>query len=123
MATTSNTTPNNLIVFRGDDLPFNFNFTDSNQNPIPITGWTLYFTVKNNEKDTDTQAVLAETYTTFTSPAAGIMNINIPHTSTANLLGTYYYDFRFKTNTDLVFVITSGTITFKQDTSQRARLS
>ena len=119
MSTTDNTTPQNLTFARGDDIPFSFAFTDINNNPLPLTGYTLYLTIKRNKTDTDAQAVVATSYTASV-PLSGIIASTVSHTVTMMLLGLYYYDFRVVTNTGQIFTIvpTRG-ITFEIDTTTR----
>jgi len=111
MSTTSNTTANNITVFRGDDFATQLVFTDTNGAPIDIIGWEIYLTVKNNKDDLDSSAVLSLTVPP-TDHANGIAVVSVSNTETNPLLGPYYYRFQFKNAAGVITTITSGTVTF-----------
>ena len=89
----------NLQIYRGDDEDFDFTFVDGNGDPIDITGWTLFLTIKtaiDNETD-DSGAVVTKTVTTHTNPTQGETTVSILDTDTNELnAGDYYYDFQVK---------------------------
>lgn len=57
-----------------------------------ITGWTVYFTVKKNQLDTN--ALISKTVTTHTNPTSGITTVSIDKEDTQELSGTLYYDLK-----------------------------
>jgi hypothetical protein len=59
--------------------------------PQNITGWTLYFYVKNYQSDPDSAAVLIQVVTQHLDAAGGLSYIHNPASQTAALLGWYYY--------------------------------
>jgi hypothetical protein len=115
----TNTTQNNIEVFRGDSFGTQMEFTDDDGVAIDITGWTIFFTIKKKKSDTDDQAVISKTITTFDDPTSGIASVTLTSTETYNLDGTYFYDFQFKDNTGSVSTIVAGGITFLEDITRR----
>lgn len=86
-------------VYRGDTpMPFNVNFTDLDTgNPIDITGWTVWFTVRQSPASTkttnDTDAPISKEY-----PGSNIGTVSVVLTSedTDITPNTYYYDIQYK---------------------------
>jgi len=115
---TQNIEEYNYSVKRGDDFELAVILSDTLGNPVDITGWTIYFTAKKNETDSDNSAVISITETP-TDPTNGKAELTIPHTTTYNLLGTYYYDVRFVNLSGIVNTVASGGITFLIDTTRR----
>ena len=84
-----------LSMKKGTDQSYNFIFTDSSGDPIDITGWTIYFMVKDDINDTDAEALITKTVTTHTSPTTGRSSLTIDREDTENLdYGKYTYDFQ-----------------------------
>jgi hypothetical protein len=106
---------------RGDSLPLNFEFTDTEGIPVNITGWTIFFTLKKNRGDIDSAAILTRTIApaSLTDPVNGQTVFTIADTETDSLLGTYYWDAQLKTIDGLIYTIISGTITFLEDVTRR----
>lgn len=114
----SNTTQNNIEVFRGDDWSMKLTFADENGTALNITGWTIFFTLKKKKTDTDADAVLQKNVTPE-SPTTGVCTVVLTNTETLNLLGLYYYDFQYKDDDGVVQTITSGGLTFVTDITRR----
>lgn len=110
----------NLVFDDGDDFPYRLTITDGT-NPINITGYTFYFTVKKNLDDTDAEAVFKKTVTTLTDPTNGIVIIDIDRTDTLNQTpGEYFYDIKWKTGdaTPLTRTILEGKFTLTKSVTQ-----
>ena len=61
-----------IEVIRGDDITINATFKDDNGDAINITGYTVFFTVKDNyTSTTDSAALISKTVTSHTSPTTG----------------------------------------------------
>jgi hypothetical protein len=60
-----------------------------------ITGWTVFFTVKKNTNQTDSQALISKTITTHTSPTTGVTTISLSPTDTDISAGNYLYDITY----------------------------
>ena len=104
---------------RGDSLPLNFEFRDTDGVIVDITGWTIFFTLKKNRSDTDVEAVISKTITNLTNPTNGETTVVISAEETNSLLGNYSYDCQLKTVDGLIYTIISGTITFLEDVTRR----
>lgn len=107
-----------MEVFRGTGLQVQLVFADTNGVPINLTGWTFFFTAKRRELDPDDAAVISVTVPA-SDPTDGIAMITVPYTTTDNILGPYFYDFKYVNAAGVPQVITSGVITFKTNITQR----
>jgi hypothetical protein len=86
---------NKITVFRGRTYPFIYNHTDTTGDAVPLTGCTVYFTVKESEYDsdaTDTAAAIKKTVTSHTDAAAGITGWTLDDLDTYIEPGKYYFD-------------------------------
>lgn len=111
-----------LEVTRGDDKYFTFEFKDEAGVAIDITGWTVYFTVKEDPTDSDDDAKIKKDQSVHSDAVSGKTTIHLENTET-NLLGQYFYDIQIKkpgSNGDVFTVVPDGVIVFKQDITQRA---
>ena len=110
----------NFTVVRGDNATYKLTFTDGTD-PIDITGYTLFFTVKpecDNAND-DTSAVIQKTVTSFSDPTGGIGEITLMPADTDVTPGKYKYDFQFKTDTGEIQTIETGFYTIVDDVTKR----
>ena len=115
------TDPNEITleIKKGATESYEIQILDEDKSPIDITGWTIFFTIKKKKSDTDDQAVISKTITTFDDPTSGIASVTLTSTETYNLDGTYFYDFQFKDNVGSVSTIVAGGITFLEDITRR----
>ena len=109
---------NNMVVYRGDDFSTQLTFADEEGEPIDITGWKIFFTVKKNKDDSDIKARIAVDVEP-TDPTTGVVLVTVSHTLTSTLAGFYYYDFQFTKADGTVQTITGGGITFERDITRR----
>lgn len=107
-----------INVFRGDDTTLNLTFTEDDI-PVNITGWTVFFTIKVNQDDTDDEAVISKKITSHTIPDQGKTSVPMTDTETYTLAGQYYYDIQVKKTDNTIFTCLEGTITFKRDITRR----
>jgi hypothetical protein len=110
---------NNLQTYRGDDLGLKLVFTDTDNVPIDITDWTIFFTVKKTKDNSDAVAVIKYDKTNIPSPTLGIVMITVPNTLTDHLLGLYWYDIQIKKQDNTIQTVTNGSINFLTDTTIR----
>ena len=115
MLTTANTSQNSFTVYRGDDFEVQLKFEDENKEKIPITGWTIWLTLKRKKNDPDSATVLQQVVTTFPDAESGIALVQVDHEHTNKLRGLYYYDFQFKNAAGRIQTITGGGVTFLED--------
>jgi len=110
---------NNYTVYRGDTFSTQLVFTDTDDVPIDITGWTIFFTIKKNRTDTDAQAIISKTITSIPNPTLGIYTLVVTAAELNSLLGVYYYDFQIKLLDGKIYTLTSGTFTLEIDVTRR----
>ena len=63
---------------------------------VDLTGWTIYFTVKDKISASDENANIKKTITSHLSATDGKTLIELSPSDT-DLLGNYYYSFSYKT--------------------------
>lgn len=101
---------NDLQIYRGDDKTWQVQFKDALEVAIDITGWTVYFTVKEKDSDTDANATITKTITSHVDPTAGKTDIILVPTDTSSLKGNFYYDIRIKKDTGEIITVLVGTL-------------
>ena len=84
---------------------------------INLTGWTLFYTLKENLKDSDDNAKLSKAGTIGDDDTK--ISILIAHDDTENLLGDYYYDRQYVGPNGHPVITFSGMIKFEADVTQR----
>mgnify|MGYP001813682803 CR=1 FL=1 len=111
----------NLTIRRGDTVTLPLTFTDSNDNPIDITGWKVYFTVKKRDDEAvdDSEALIVKDVTVHTDPTGGITEIALTAEDTNVLPGNHLYDIQYKTATSDIKTVTSGNALVKKDVTRR----
>jgi hypothetical protein len=112
-------TGNTISMYRGDDKPFNLAFTYSGTNaPIDITGFSVFFTVKNSTADAD-PGVIQKIVTTHDSPTSGLTSFTINSANTSGLSErTYMYDIQYKDTSGLRTTVTRGNFVLINDVTQ-----
>lgn len=109
-----------FTIVRGDTKLLPFKFVDKNKEPINITGYKFYVTVKENLDDPDDEAVYIFDYTCPDNEdsRSGVVVLKI---DTANMLGdkTYYYDIQMKDSANVVRTILMGRLILKKDVTRR----
>jgi len=108
-----------LSVFRGDTQVYNITFKDENDVAIDITGWTLFMTVKINENDPDSSAIISKTVTSFPDPTNGKATISLSPTDTDQLIDCYFYDMQLKDSSGNITTYLSGIFNVTRDITIR----
>lgn len=89
---------NKIQINQGNDETIQLAFTDQNGNPIDLTGCTVFFTVKAQQKlgsdPADSEAVIKKTLTSIPNPAQGIANLVLTNSETNIPPGSYFYDIK-----------------------------
>ncbi len=105
---------NIFVTYLGDTFERERVFLDSNNNPIDLTGATVFFTVKKNYSDTDSDAIIAKQITSFTEPTLGKYKILIELSENLYLLpGKYYCDIKIKQSNNKITTDFNGFCVFK----------
>ena len=110
---------NNFTYYRGDTQNIVVQFTDSMNTPINITGWTVFFTLKDDITVPDVSALISKDITSHTDPTLGLTTISLANTETDNLIGTYYYDVQYKDDSSNIETVLEGTMQFNEDVTRR----
>ena len=105
----------NLIIKKKDSWSRTLYFEDEDGNDLDITGWKIYFMVKEKISDDDTAAKISKT-ATLSSPLAGEATIELTSGETA-LLGNYIFSIKVITDTPIgntfeAITVLEGTIVF-----------
>jgi len=93
---------------------FTLSFKDSDGVAINITGYTIYFAVKNNRLDSDDDAVIYKEITSHTSPTTGVSTITVDAADTIGVYGLYDYDVQYDDSSGSRKVAFNGTFTIVQ---------
>ena len=108
----------NLEIFRNTSKVYELRFKRQGMNN-DITGWTIYFTVKENMIDTDVNAKIKKDITTHPDGKHGIALIEISSSETDLPEKAYYYDIKFKDENDNVGILFSGRLEIKKPVTLR----
>lgn len=109
----------NLKVCRGDTFLRTMSFVDSDGVAINITGWTIFFTIKDVKEEADGSAEISKTITVHTNAAAGLSQILVAASEMAALNGDYFYDIQIKKSDDTVLTILRGKFIVDSDITLR----
>ena len=106
--------------YRGDTREFSFEFTDSAGQPLNITGHELWFTMKRDVADTDSDAVLQKRIVMLPSQQSenGECMLTLSSTETDSIPpGIYLFDFQrvIPDNPPVVKTLMSGKISVLPD--------
>jgi len=107
-------------VYRGDTWKFPFEFTDGAGKPVNITGHELWFTMKRNMNDADSEAAFQKKIVFPASPQSQKGEAVLLLTSAETDLlapGIYMFDFQrvIPDNPPVVKTLMSGKITILPD--------
>jgi hypothetical protein len=108
-----------IEIIRGDDVTLSITLTDVNGTALNITDGTVFFTIKQNITDTDTDALLKTSVTSHTNGAAGLTSIPLTATQTDITPGVYYYDLQVKDAQNRIQSTEIGKIIVSQDATTR----
>ena len=111
-----------LIINEGTNTSFYIEIHDKNKNLIDLTGGMLYFTVKENLEDEDSEDSTNESIIqkdiTPSTPTEGNQLIELT-TSDTDLTGIYLYDIKYIDENDNHFILAKGTIKFVKSITER----
>lgn len=108
-------------LYRGDSREYDLAFTDKNGDAIPITGWTVYFTVKKDYKDNDEEAIIKKDITIHGDPENGKTKFILLPSDTKDIKpDNYCYDIQVKRGAeDNILTVVSGVINIRADVTRR----
>lgn len=90
-------TTSKISIIKGDDTTMFFTFTE-NGAALNLTGYKVYFTVKKELDDTDSEAVIKKDWTSHIDPANGKTQIKLTKTETDVTPGQYVWDHQIKSS-------------------------
>jgi hypothetical protein len=114
----------NFFVKRGDSFRQKITVTMDGV-VVNITGWTIYFTLKEKKADEDKNAIIKKNITEHINPTTGESLLLVLPEETRTLLGDYYYDIQVKRpiaeplEYDDIQTPIEGKITFSEDVTIR----
>lgn len=114
-------------IFRGDSVSFGFEFKDSDEAPINISGMTLFFSMKEQKISADGLAGDLQHKVTFPDSdksISGIGGMEIPALKTSTLNGDvgYHFDFQLISG-NIVTTLASGIVQVLQDVTKTISLT
>lgn len=98
-----------LEIVKGTTKIYELQFREDGQ-CVDITDWSVYFTVKENMKDSDANAKINKTVTTHSEPTQGKTLIELTTDDTDIDAGNYYYSIDYKDDEDNQQVLFTGRI-------------
>lgn len=84
-----------------------------------ITGWTIYFTVKEAMQDSDNDAKIKKDVISHADPTNGKTLIELCSTDTDVPAKSYYYDIKYKDSDDNIGIILRGRLKIVEIVTQR----
>ena len=113
-----------MELYRGDNKSFTLSFTDAVGDPIDITGWKIYFTMKKSLTQSDAEADLKEDTEEHDDPENGLTSIHLSNGQTDTLGSSelptdYFYDIQVKKTDGSVLTVISGIIKVLADVTRR----
>lgn len=114
-----------LEIFRGDTVNIDLTIKDSDGSALDITGYTFFFTAKENKSDTDANALITKNVTTHLKPdgtdgtSTGQSRITLSKTQTDVEIGNHYYDIQMRDTSSRITTLTADRFNVKQDITIR----
>lgn len=98
-------------LYRGNTRPYALTFTDEDGEPIIITDWKLYFTLKKYAWKLDADASVVKDIIEHTDPTNGKTQFVLTESDTKDLRsGVYVFDIQIKKADDAIVTLLSGTL-------------
>ncbi len=98
-------------ITEGDEVTYKLDLDDGDTQ-IDITGWTVWFTVKEFEYDDDSDAIIQKKLTNHDDPANGVTIITLSSSETSTIVGEKYYDIQVKRDDDSIQTLVKGHVEF-----------
>ena len=106
------------------DIAITFQYYESDGTTArALTGATVYFTIKPNSWDQDSddsEALLSYSTTSHTNPSGGLTTITLTDVNTNIVPGNYFYDIVVKESNGLIYKATEGRCRIESKVTNRA---
>ena len=107
-------------IYRGDNSSYTLSFKNNDGTPIDITGWKIYFTMKQHLFQSDEDAALKVDVIVHDDPVNGKTSIYLTNGLTEKLEPiTYLYDIQVKKPDNTVLTIIVDKVEVKADITRR----
>jgi len=107
-------------IYRGDDKTYTLEFLKDDGSPIDITGWKIYFTMKQHLNMSDDRAGVKVDVTTHDDPVNGKTSIYLSKEDTTDLLlCVYFFDIQVKKVGGDILTVMAGKIKVLGDVTRR----
>lgn len=104
-----------IEIYKKTDQSITFQYYEEDGTTIrSLVDCTLFFTVKPDSSDLDTddsEATIYKTVTSHTTPASGLSAINLTDTDTDVAAKKYFYDVKVKESDGNIYLAQKGRIT------------
>ena len=106
-----------IEIVKGDTKQYELVFKEDG-GAVDLTDWTVYFTVKENMEDSDEDAKIAISISSFDDPSSGKALIPLTSTDTNIEVGRYHYSFDYKDDEGNEGVLLEGRLTVRRKVLQ-----
>lgn len=115
---------NKITIIRGDNVTIPVTFTDENGDPVDITWYTVFFTVKTFENiksdiTTDDGAVIKKDITSHTSPTTWQTQVVLDNDDTDIENREYYWDLQLKSPWNIITSTLKWVLCIESDVTRR----
>lgn len=112
-----------LEIIRGDSVKLEFKFSDIDGKPIDLTNGDIFFTVKKDAKDLDSEAVIKKDFAFSGDGKDGIVEIELESSETEIDTGVYSYDVQIKNKDGYIMSSQVEKLLVKGDITRRNEMS
>ena len=108
-----------IDIQRRTDRTLTITVKDNDGVAINITGYTIYFTVRETPESTTT--LINKTVTSHTTPTSGISSVTLSADTDTNIAeGSYYYQFGVRDASNNILKTVRGKFNVAQDVNQES---
>jgi hypothetical protein len=113
-----------IEMYRGDDKTLTLTFKDSTGTTINITGYSIFFTVKDKlsytDDSSDSDSIISSLVTSHTHATSGISELTILNSQTSTVTpGKYIYDIQLKDSSSKILTVVAGAFIMNADVTRR----
>jgi len=110
---------NNLKIYRGDTATIVCTVYDENEKVVDITGYSVKFTAKKHDTDSDSDAIIGPISGSLVVAANGTCKADLSSENTDVIEGTLIYDFQlYNDSTDKVYTVVKDYLEIVNDVTK-----